>query len=128
MGKATLNGKTYNIPDGASINIQGDQILVNGQRIDQISGTADVVIKIEGGCGSVKIERGSVEVSGDVNGTIDSGGSVTVGGKITGHVDAGGSVTCGDVGDCVKAGGSVRCGRVSGDVDAGGSVHCASSY
>ena len=65
----------------------------------------------------------SVQVDGDVEGSIKAGGEVRCG-DVGGNVDADTGVDCGDVGGSVKAGGGVSCGDVGGSVSAGGSVNC----
>ena len=65
----------------------------------------------------------SVQVDGDVEGSIKAGGEVRCG-DVGGNVDAETGVDCGDVGGSVKAGGGVNCGDVGGSVSAGGSVNC----
>ena len=50
--------------------------------------------------------------------------SVQVDGDVEGSVKAGTTVSCGDVGGGVNAGGNVDCGDVGGDVSAGASVDC----
>ena len=65
----------------------------------------------------------SVQVDGDVEGSIKAGGEVRCG-DVGGNVDADTGVDCGDVGGSVKAGGGVSCGDVGGSVSARGSVNC----
>lgn len=125
-GKATINGKTYNIPHG-NISISGSDIYINGNKWTpesedlNISKYGTLEIKIEGNCGDIRINHGSVEVHGNVEGKVDCGGSVTCH-NISGYVDCGGSCNCGDVGGYVDCGGSCNCGNIKGSVDAGGSV------
>lgn len=120
--QVTVNGKSYNVPNGASINVVNNTLYVNGEKYEG-QGYEDkkFEITVTGGLANLKVERGDVTVHGNVEGTVDAGGSVTCQ-DVAGKVDAGGSVTCGDVGGDVDAGGSVRCGNVGGDVDAGGSI------
>lgn len=56
---------------------------------------------------------------------INSDFSVNVDGDVVGSVDAGGDVSCADVGDGVRAGGSVKCADVGDGVQAGGNVNCS---
>ena len=65
----------------------------------------------------------SVQVDGDVEGSVKAGAEVRCG-DVGGNVDAETGVDCGDVGGSVKAGGGVNCGDVGGSVSAGGSVNC----
>ena len=105
MAIININGNTIEIPDGASINICNNSVIVNGNSV-----------------ASYNSNTPKIEITGNV-GSLKCSGSATVSGNVEGNVDAGGSVTCNDVHGDVDAGGSVRCGNVSGDVDAGGSVH-----
>ena len=99
-----INGKTYNIPDGANVSVVNNVVLVDGKRIP----TDDVKISdivIEGNTGPVR-----------------SDGSVTVNGSVNGSVSAGGSVKCENIHGEVKTGGSVHATSIVGSVSAGGSV------
>lgn len=118
--KITVNGKVYDVPDGASISVTDGAVTVNGQKVPN-GVKQEIKITVEGGLANLRTEVGSVTVHGNV-GHVSADGSVTVDGKVEGDVNCGGSVTCGDVGKDVKAGGSVKCGKVGGNVKAGGSV------
>ena len=65
----------------------------------------------------------SVQIDGDVEGSVKAGGELRCG-DVGGDVDAGNGVSCGDVDGSVRAGGSENCGDVDGSVSAGGSVNC----
>ena len=121
----TVNGKTYNFPDGKNISVIGDVITVDGKRFvpgeDDAGPIRDIEIKWDGPLASLEVRGVSKVTCGDVQGNVNAGGSVDCG-AVGGSVDAGGSVRCGDVGKNVDAGGSVKCKSIKGDVDAGGSV------
>lgn len=121
MNRISVNGTTYELPDGATdVRISGGTLTVGGAPIASgLSG--EVRVRWEGPLASLDCRHGSVTVEGDVAGDVDCGGSATCG-NVGGSVDAGGSVSCGNVTGDVDAGGSVRCGSVGGRVDAGGSV------
>jgi len=121
--QVSINGKTFEVPDGSSVNIINNVLYVNNVAYEG-PGYDDKKFKIEiiGGLANVKVERGDVTVNGDVGGNADAGGNVTVNGTVTGNADAGGNVTCGDVKGDVDAGGNVKCGKIAGDVDAGGNI------
>lgn len=120
MAKITVNGSTFEVPDGASVSINNGSIVVNGGNLTSYSRNGNVQIDIQGNVGDLTTE-GSVKVSGN-SGAIKADGSVTVGGAVAGSVKADGSVTCKDVQGDLKAGGSVSCGNVGGSVKAGGSI------
>ena len=65
----------------------------------------------------------SVEVEGDVHGSIKAGESISCG-DVGGSAEAGSGLSCGDVEGDVYAGSGIECGAVSGDLTAGGSVSC----
>lgn len=65
----------------------------------------------------------SVQVDGDVFGSVSAGESVSCG-DVSGSVQAGGGVECSDVAGSVEANGGVECSDVDGNVSAGGSVKC----
>lgn len=105
MNKMTINGVSYEVPQGASLSINNGIVKVNGQVIT--SGLSGVVeLKVEGDIGQLRTDA-SVSMNGDVLGDIDAGGSVSIKGNVKGNVDAGGSVSCGNVGGDVDAGGSI---------------------
>lgn len=119
--KITVNGTTVEVPDGSSVSVVDNQVIVNGTRMDGVTFNNNLKIVVEGGLIHLRAERGSVTVNGDVTGSVNAVGSVTCG-NVGGSVDATGAVTCGNVAGDVDASGSVQCGDVGGDIDATGSV------
>lgn len=139
---AIINGKRIELPPHSSISIVGTKIMLDGKEYNPERESTEPVlsITIEGNVESIKVDRGDVNVNGnvgghinaggtvgcgDVAGTVESGGSVTCR-DVTGYVDAGGSVTCHNIQGDVEAGGSVKCDDIGGSVDAGGSIKCKS--
>lgn len=104
-----------------------------------VESTGNVTLRVEGNIrGSVRGAH-SIEVSGDVGGSVDTKGSVSCSKNIKGSVrgahavtvqgGVGGSVqattvNCGDVGNTVRASGNVTCGNVGGSASAGGNMTC----
>ena len=83
---------------------------------------SDVSVQVDGDVeGSVK--AGTTVSCGDVGGDVSSGGDTNCG-DVSGSLRASGSVSCGDVARGLDAGGNVNCGDVGGGVNAGGSVDC----
>lgn len=103
MNQITINGRTISV-SGSNIVVTNNTVIVDGKVVS------------EGLSGIVRIEWAGPLAS------LDCGASVNVAGDVQGTVDAGGSVTCRSVGGDVDAGGSVNCGAVAGKVRAGGSV------
>jgi len=124
MNRITINGVTIETTSGSSVSVFNGVVSINGVRQDGVPHlTGEVHLKIEGDIGSVSLDRGSVEVRGDVKGNVDAGNGVTVHGSVHKSVGAGNSVTIkGDVGGDVDAGNSVSCGNVNGRINAGGNV------
>jgi hypothetical protein len=120
MASITVNGQTFTV-SGRDVSIVNGKVIVDGNEITGIGDQKEVVIKWEGPVANLRADRGSIEVTGNVEGNVKAGGSVTCG-DVNGEVDAGGSVNCGNVGKDVDAGGSINCGNVGGDADAGGSI------
>ena len=110
MSTVNINGKTFDIPSGASVSVIGDKIYVNNVEYNESLSTklGNIEITINGDVGDIKLDRGSAKISGNVGGSIDAGGSVTCN-NISGNIDAGGSVKANSI-NCEKinAGGSVR--------------------
>jgi len=117
-----VNGKLFNVPNGANISVVNNVLYVDGQ---EYSGdgyeSKQFKIEITGGVANVKVERGDVTVHGNA-GSVDAGGNISIAGSVSGDVDAGGNVTCGNVTGDVDAGGNVKCGLIGGSVDAGGNI------
>jgi len=120
--QVNVNGKSFNVRDGANISITNNVLYVDGQEyVGDGYDSKEFKIEITGGVANVKVERGSVVVHGDA-GPVNAGGNVTCG-NIFGGIDAGGNVTCGNVANTIDAGGNITCGSVGGNVVAGGNVH-----
>lgn len=103
MSRVTVNGQSFDVPDGAQVVVRGNAVSVSGR---VLAANLSGVVRVEW--------QGSLA-------TLQSDASVTCG-DVAGGVDAGGSVQCRDVRGSVSAGGSVQCGAVGGAVRAGGSV------
>lgn len=104
MGKVQINGKTYNIPEGARVDILNNKVLVDGQVLP-----------------SDDVQISEIVITGNT-GPIRTDASVRVDGTIVGNVSAKGSVQCDDIKGDVEAGGSVHAKDISGNVSAKGSV------
>lgn len=113
-----LNGKDF---AGRSITVINGRVIIDGNKLSGEDTTKSIKIEIHGDLASIRVDRGDVEVHGNVAGNVDAGGSIQCK-DVEGNVDAGGSIQCGDVKGDVDAGGSINCGNVGGSVDAGGSV------
>jgi hypothetical protein len=109
MTTARVNGTVITVPSGCSVSVVNNEVYVNGVRYEPDLSTRELKIVVEGSVGELKVDRGSVHVSGDVAGSVNCGGSLNAH-TIVGNVDAGGSVKCGAVSGKIDAGGSVRHG------------------
>ena len=92
----TVNGKKYNVPDGSSITIEGDNVHIG----DQVVSIHDKIINIsiEGSVGAAMTTSGNIHVTGN-SGTLQStSGDITVGGNsldictTSGDVSVGGKI------------------------------------
>jgi hypothetical protein len=108
-GTITINGKQ--IQANGNISIVNGKVFVNGKELEDkdmtFNSNSIVNIKVEGDVQEINC-NGSVEVVGNVGGTIDCGGSVQISGDVNGSIDCGGSV-------------QIQ-GKHEGEIDAGGSV------
>ena len=106
--KVIINGHEFNYSGSGNISVNGNNVVINGQAIDdEFMKGKNIDIHVEGSVSNIE-STCSVAVNGNVN-RVDAGGSVRVGGNA----------------GSVKAGGSVHVeGQVHGDINAGGSVHC----
>ena len=117
-----INGQTFNVPDGSSINVTNNAVYIDGKKFEgEGYESRHFRIEVTGGVAGIKVERGDVIINGDVSGDVDAGGNITSA-NVGGGIDAGGNVNCGNVTGDVDAGGNVNCGTIGGDVDAGGNV------
>lgn len=107
MGMVQVNGQRFEVPDGSSISVVGNKILVDGQPIAATFSDSNVEIKIEGPVGSINAEKGDVHIVGEVKGSVVAGGSVHCGDISHGSVNAGGSVVAKYINGPIYAGGSV---------------------
>ncbi len=123
MNTISINGVTVSVPDSASISVEDGVIYIDGSPWTG-NKEKDVTIKVEGGLINLTVDRGSVEVTGTVNGNVKAGNNVKISGNVGQSVHASSSVSCGDVNGPVTAGSGVQCNNVTGDVKAGSSVKC----
>jgi cytoskeletal protein CcmA (bactofilin family) len=100
-----INGKTYY---GRNVTITNNKVIVDGVVQEDVTSAKTISINGEKFRGNLEI-HGSVNVFGDVEGSVQAGGSVTCD-DVKGNVMAGGSVDCDDVGGNISAGGSVMHG------------------
>ena len=120
MNTCYVNGKKYEIPDGASWAIIGnnvyvnDELFVNGENIKE----KKIEIKIEGNVGTLNSGSANVTINGNCETASNGSGNLNIKGSVTGNVTGGsGNIKCGDVGGNVKAGsGTIHCGKVNGSV------------
>lgn len=94
-----VNGKTIMAPDGASIRVEGDNIIVGDQSVTVTEKVVNVTI--EGSVGDVNTSSGDFKVTGDVGSISTASGDVEVTGNsgkiktMSGDVTVGGSVSGG---------------------------------
>ena len=114
MNNVNINGRTINVPDGASVSIINNRVIVDGVEWSEQGEDLQGVVRVEitGYVENLRTDA-SVTVHGNVNGDVDAGGAVKCG-KVAGNVRAGGSVKCDDVGLSVNAGGSVKARTIGG--------------
>jgi hypothetical protein len=106
-----INGKKIDLPPG-NVSIINGKIYVDNKEIDidneDFKNAGIVNVSIHGNVDKVDC-NGSVQVQGEVKGSIECNGSVNIVGNVTGDIDCGGSVRI--------------TGDHKGEIDAGGSVH-----
>lgn len=111
MGTIRVNGETFDIPNGASINVRNGEISINGKKWEMGDDIRIGDVVIEGNVGEIRSEA-SVAVDGDVSGPVRAQGSISAN-NISGDVDAGGSVNAHDISGKVCAGGDVNANKIS---------------
>lgn len=103
MGRITIDGKTFDVPDGSNIRIANNSVIVNQTTI------------AAGLSGIVKIVWEGPAASISCNGDMECG-------EINGNLTVAGNVTCENVGGNISADGNVVALRVNGSIKAGGNV------
>jgi hypothetical protein len=95
-----INGKTYTVPSGSSITIEGDKVTIGSQTVDiedkiiNITVMGDVgtamstsgQIKVTGNSGNIQSTSGNVSVEGNTGSINTVSGSVKVSGKVEGNI------------------------------------------
>lgn len=113
MSVCVVNGKRYDLPDGASITISNDNIYVNGKQFIEGQGFTERVINItiEGNVNELETGCAKATVNGDCGCVKSGSGDVTIHGNVGGGISTGsGDVVCGDVAGSIKTGsGDVSC-------------------
>lgn len=94
--KCVVNGKTINVPSGATVSVSNGKVYVNGKEyvedgLDKLE-VVHLTVNIEGDARRVDSEC-EVVINGNVNGSIDSGMNVTVNGDVDGDISSGMSLT-----------------------------------
>lgn len=87
-GSIVINGKSYDVPDGASLSINANGVLVNGKPLlptDESKPRPVLVITIKGNVQIVKDVK-SVSITGDAGNVATTNGNITIGKNVTGAV------------------------------------------
>lgn len=87
-GDVIINGKSYDVPDGASISVDGRGVFVNGKPllpIDESKPRPIFTVAIKGNVQIVKDVR-SVTVEGDAGNVATTNGDVTIAKGVNGAV------------------------------------------
>lgn len=100
-----INGKRFEVPDGAEVSIKDNKIYVGGEELNGGIEVGDRELHIY-------IAEGA-RVEG-----VRSEKSLNVHGEIHGNVQAGGAVNCDNVEGDVYASGAVNCDDIHGNVQA----------
>ena len=90
-----VNGKTINVPNGASVSVANGKVYINGKEHteDDLENkeVVHLTINVEGDVKRVEADCELV-VNGNVNGNVSSGMSANINGNVDGDVRAGMSV------------------------------------
>lgn len=116
--KTVINGKTINVPSGASVSIIQDKIYIDGKPYEHNEELKEmkVTFAFEGELSDLRVS-GSLNVSGDIKSKRIEAQSVNCD-NIVGDVHAVNSVNCDDIEGNVSAGNSVICDDVTGNISA----------
>lgn len=102
-----VGGTSYEVPDGANISVVNNVLFVDGKEYSGDYGTSkQLLIQIIGNPSFVAVDRGNVDVQGNIE-KLKAGGNAIISGSVTGGVAAGGNVKCGAISGSVSAGGNV---------------------
>lgn len=92
-GTVTINGKTFETNGASSVSVVGNDVYINGTRVDTKHSEKIINVVVHGDCKGDINCNGSAEVKGNCEGNIDANGSVTIDGSVKGDIDANGKVT-----------------------------------
>lgn len=86
--KFTINGREFNMEDGASINISGNDIIIGNHSIDlsDFGDTKVFNVVVHGNVREIDASSSSVTVNGDVDNVKTVSGSVKVSGEVKGSI------------------------------------------
>jgi lipopolysaccharide export system protein LptA len=84
--RITVNGTTFDVPDGSSVSVINGQVVVGGRTMSSVPPAAPVYITVDGTCGSIQTQSGDVTVTGDVNGSVSTMSGGVSCGKVGGSV------------------------------------------
>lgn len=111
MNVVTVNGKTYNLPNG-NVSVIGNKVYLNGKLVEDCNEIKqkEITITIEGDNNTVSLEAGNITVKGNANDVSTKSGDIEVSGDandvstVSGDIEVFGNVR----GNCRSVSGDVR--------------------
>lgn len=111
--RVSINGKTY---VGNNININGNQVYIDGELQDDLDDTKKIEVSILSNVEKIVSEE-SIYIKGNVKGNVEAKASVNCD-DITGNVSAGASVNCDNIHGNAFAGATINCDDIKGNATA----------
>lgn len=113
MNTININGESYTIPSGASVQIKNNKVFIDGKEATDLNNFKEknVSIVIHGNCGDVTTSAGDLTINGDAGNVSSKSGDIEIkANQINGSV----SSMSGDIG--IKGSVSGKVSSMSGDV------------
>lgn len=129
MNIVTVNGKTYNLPNG-NVSVIGNVVYCNGKIVTDCDefDTKEITITIQGDNNTVTSEGANITVNGNANNVSTKSGDIWIGGDandvsaVSGDIEVIGSVhgNCKTVSGDIKEHGNNNTSRLIADVETEG--------
>lgn len=111
MNVVTVNGKTYNLPNG-NVSVIGNKVYLNGKLVEDCNEIKEkeITIIIQGDNNTVSLDAGNITVKGNANDVSTKSGDIEIGGdannitSISGDIEVFGNAR----GNCRSNSGDVR--------------------
>lgn len=130
MNRVSVNGKTYNLPDG-KVSVVNNKVYLNGKLVtdcDEIK-EKEIHITIEGDACDVSLDCGEITVKGNCQNVKSSNGNIEIGGDVAGNATTtNGNIKCKTIhGDASTTLGSIKGASIQNSI-CGANINGCNNY